>query len=245
MLTHNNTLTCDLWPSVSSVTCHDPLPHPFSIIFDEGVWNIWNPAAKIIHLGYFMSFPAGVCSQTHCVVSREHLGHASSDALRGGTGSQDPAWGPTFRKGVVLRTHCATLHEDKGRKERKWCNRPAPVTLVVLWNLIRVVSTHSNTLILHLYISTAQNFKLLCLNLFSFLTKLLRKWCTVPLVVSSGTVWQHLSCFETPAGSWTTVTQLMHVCTVSHASNDLIVTARSKFTHTSTTKTVVLGFTLD
>lgn len=146
-----------------------------------------------------MSVPGGVCSQTPRVGSRERLGHVSSDALWGGRGSRDPVRGPTFRKGVVLRTHCATLHEDKGRKERKWCNWPAPVTPVALWYLTRVVSTHSNTLILHLYISTAQNFILLWIC-FPFWRNCWECGAQFHSWFPLATVWQHLSCFETPAG---------------------------------------------
>lgn len=39
-----------------------------------------------------------------------------------------------------------------------------------------------------------------------------------------GSVWQHLSCFETPAGGMAMLTYLMHVSIVSDTQSDLSVT---------------------
>lgn len=55
--------------------------------------------------------------------------------------SQDPVWGPVLRKRVVLRTHCAELHGDKGRKEVMWSICP-PSPL--LYHEIRTHLSHSN-----------------------------------------------------------------------------------------------------
>lgn len=66
-----------------------------------------------------------------------------ADLLQGGTWRQDSAYGPEFRKGVVLRTHCAALQGHNGRKSRrrKWCDvpfllHPPGIMKSDLWHLV-------------------------------------------------------------------------------------------------------------
>lgn len=129
-------------------------------------WHHWRLMAKLIQPGLFLPMWA---DKTHWGFSGEDLGHPSSDALQGGTWSQDPAWGPVFRKGVVLRTHCAALYWDKGRKERKWCDRPAllhPSLYYEIWSDLSHFSASSGMQYSNTVITVLYKFEVLYLHIF-------------------------------------------------------------------------------
>lgn len=83
--------------------------------------------------------------------------------------SQDPVWGPVLRKRVVLRTHCAELHGDKGRKEVMWSICPASP---LLYHEIRSHLSHCNAssrMQLSIYSNTAHLLSKVTLSYFLLL----------------------------------------------------------------------------